>query len=358
MTMKRYAFLLVIIGLMACGGVSSPAAPSAAPTQPPTPADTAIAPSPTPALPTLARLTESGCCADPSWSADGRTVLFVDKPTDADPAGIYGIDVSGGPEKLVSRQVGQLSADGKFLAFLDDKRQTVIRQLDGAVDHIIQNSGQRPEISPGDKRAAWSFSTQVDATIGNRVDLFASNIDGSDQRSLLTIYDGGIAGWLDDDHLLVGGRKSASPGPLILFSIDVTSGAQVDIASETRMRDVSIAPGGKWIAYAVTFDKAQPPDDGLWVVSADGQSKARLGVIGPARWRDDHRLLVIPLDYGSASHRLWQFDAATGQGANLTDPAALPFKVEGGIWRVSPDGGTVVFMNQADHALWLMRLPD
>ena len=365
--MKRIRLLLLLMAAayeVACGAnpTSAPLSPSLPPhtaaSAEASPAPSAIPASPTPALPVLTKLTEPGCCADPGWSADSKMVTFVDKPAGSDQAGIYGVPITGGPEQLISAQVGQLNADGKYLAFLDGKNETVIRRLDGSTDQIIDDGGQRPVISPGDKRLAWVFSTQVDVVIGTRVDIVVADMDGGSQQPILTVYDGGIAGWLDDDHLLVVGRKSASPGDLYLFSLDVTSGAQVDLVHETRMRDIAIAPGGKWVSYAVTFDTRQPPDDGLWVVSADGQTKTRLPVAGAMQWRDDYRLLVIPLDIGAASHRLWQLDTRTGEGFYLTDLMRTSFRIEGGEWSVSPDGTMMVFLNEADHALWLMRLPD
>ena len=37
----------------------------------------------------LTRLTEPGCCTQPWWSADGRRVLFIDRPAPDAPTGIY-----------------------------------------------------------------------------------------------------------------------------------------------------------------------------------------------------------------------------------------------------------------------------
>ena len=120
---------------------------------------------------------------------------------------------------------------------------------------------------------------------------------------------------------------------------------------------MSVAPGGQWILYTVALDPTNSANDGLWVVKADGSQRFKVEVIGGARWRDPTHLLIIPLDPGAPSHRLWQFDAATGKAAPLTDPEATPFRVAQGDWSVSPDGRYVVFVNADDQSLWLITLP-
>ena len=60
---------------------------------------------------------------------------------------------------------------------------------------------------------------------------------------------------------------------------------------------------------------------------------------------------------GAPSHRLVEFDAATGQYTDLTDPEQTPFRVLAADWRVSPTGEHVVFVHAEDQALWVLELP-
>ena len=93
------------------------------------------------------------------------------------------------------------------------------------------------------------------------------------------------------------------------------------------------------------------------MVRADGSQRFNVAVVGSAHWRDATHLLIIPLDAGAPSHRLWQFNTATGQAAAITNPDVSPFQVDKQDWSVSPDGKYVVFVNAQDQALWLIMLP-
>ena len=75
------------------------------------------------------------------------------------------------------------------------------------------------------------------------------------------------------------------------------------------------------------------------------------------RWRDDGRLLVVPLDLTQAVHQLWEVQAATGEAYPLTDRASTPFKIANGDWSVSPDGQRIAFVSASDGNIWLLELP-
>jgi len=315
-----------------------------------------LTPTPAPFIPTALRLTEPGCCVQPFWSADSRTIQFFDKPESTGILGIYGVSVNRGAARLVSEQVGIPSPDGKYLAFRNDIGQTIVRDISSGDDSVIDNGGLPVYFSPHSQRLAWAEAAQISALV-TRLTIHVASIDGSAASQLITVFNGGISGWLDDDRLLIAGRKEAEATDVTLFSVDVNTNEQVNIASEQRMRSVRVAPGGEWILYAVTLDPDNAANDGLWIVSADGAQRYKLAVVGGAQWRDASHLLVIPLEPNAPSHRLWQFDAQTGQAGAITDPAVTSFRVAGGEWAVSPDGKNIVFLNEVDQALWLMPLP-
>ncbi len=354
--------LLVVSALAGCGPavaltpppLSNPPAGTAVPMLP---TEATSTPTSVPFIPTVLRLTEPGCCVQPFWSTDSRTVEFIDKPESTEKSGVYGVSIDGGTMQLINEQVGLPSPDGKYLAFLNGQGKTVIRELASQQDTIIDNDGQRPFFSPKSKRLAWAIVTPVNVDVGSRVEIHVADIDGKNDRSLITVYNGGVAGWLDDDRILIAGRKQANTLQISLFSIDLNTNNQFDVATEQRMRNVSVAPEGKWILYTVTLDPNDAANDGLWVISADAQKRYKLAVVGNGWWRDGSHLLVIPLEPGAPSHRVWQFDAETGQAGSITDPAITSFRVAQGDWSVSPDGKYLVFLNEVDHALWLMTLP-
>jgi Tol biopolymer transport system component len=46
----------------------------------------------------------------------------------------------------------------------------------------------------------------------------------------------------------------------------------------------------------------------------------------------------------------------SGASRPLTDPTVTSLKIANNDWAVSPDGRYVVFVNAADHNLWLLDL--
>jgi hypothetical protein len=309
--------------------------------------------------PPITRLTDPGCCAQPFWSADSQLVLYLDKPEPTSKTAIYGVPVSGGPAQVVSERVGLPSPDGRYLAFLDDNGDTTLRELASGSETTLDNKGLRPFFSPSSQRVAWAEtldSSSADFS-QRRTIISVANLDGSDAHAAITVFGGGIAGWLDDDRLVLAGRLHQDDQGVVIFTYNVVDNSTFDIVSEDRVRNVTIGPGGQWILYTVALDPTNSANDGLWVVKADSSQRFKVEVVGSARWRDATHLLIIPLDPGAPSHRLWQFDTATGQAVPITNPDVSPFRVAQADWSVSPDGRYAVFVNEQDQALWLITLP-
>lgn len=313
--------------------------------------------SPTPSGPTLIRLTETGCCAQPFWSADGQMILFIDKPHPTSPTGIYGVGLNGGTPQLVSEQIGLPSPDGRYLAYLTEDGETIVEEVAAGAKYVIPNDGLRVFFSPGSTRLAWADTDQTGNFDQRKAVIYVSTINGGDPRELVSIYGGGIAGWLDEETLLLVGRDRKVSQDVALFTLSVTNGQRHDLIVNQRIRSVRIAPGGEWIVYTITLHPDDATQDGLWVINRDGSQRYKLEVFGSGQWRDGSHLIIIPFEPDAPSHRLWQFDAETGQVTALTDPEKLPFKVMAGDWMISPTGMQVVFREAKDQALWLITLP-
>jgi hypothetical protein len=257
----------------------------------------------------------------------------------------------------MSERVALPSPDGAYRAYLSDEGETIVEPATGDSQWVIPNGGLRVFFSPHSARLAWS-QTQRSGDFDQRPTVVSiSDIDGSDPREVITVYGGGIAGWLDDDTLLLVGRDRGRAQDVALFSLSVVDGARQDLISNQRIRSVQVAPGGEWVLYLIALDPDGPAEDGLWVIRADGSQRYKLEVAGAAQWRDPTRLLIIPHEPDAPSHRLWQFDAETGEAEPLTDPALTPFRVANADWAVSPTGEYVVFVNAEDQALWVITLP-
>jgi Tol biopolymer transport system component len=180
-------------------------------------------------------------------------------------------------------------------------------------------------------------------------------VDGSDTRFVATFIGGGTQAWFpDSSRLLVTSRPSFEIMERSLMVLDLADSSTRPLAQAERIGSVRLSPGGSWAAYLVTFAPT-PADSGIWLARTDGGDLKRLDLFGAYQWRDDGRLLIIPLEPGRGSHEVWEVDAASGQARPLTNPALTPFQIANGDWSVSPDGSRLVFVNALDRALWLLQ---
>lgn len=371
--MRRFALMLLIPLIAACSRPTVPAVPSLPPAVIPTGAVVDIQPTPEitsqpqteptasdptaePFIPTLTQLTQPGCCVQPFWSPDGQMVMFIDRPQPTAQTGIYGVPITGGEPQLVTDRIGLPSPDGRYRAYLNEQGQTVVEPFNSEVQWTIPNGGLRVFFSPDSERLAWAETPRSGNFDERPTTISVADIDGSDPSALVTVYGGGIAGWLDDDHLLVVGRERARTQDIALFSVNVIDDTRATLTINQRIRSTQISPGGQWVHYMIAMHPEDSQQDGLWIVNRDGTTRYKVQVVGGARWRDESHLLIIPLDMDVESHRLWEFDATTGEAYPLTDPAVTPFRVAQGDWSVSPTGNHIVFLGQ-DQSLWLMTLP-
>jgi hypothetical protein len=147
------------------------------------------------------------------------------------------------------------------------------------------------------------------------------------------------------------------PGTPAYVRFDPTVGATVAVLDARRPRLGRVSPDGRWLAVTRTFED-DPAANGLVIVSTSGDAPARrIDRFGAYRWRDAHRLLIVPLEPGAASMTLWEVDAETGDSRALTNPDTTRFRIAAGEWSVSPDGGQVTFRSAVDDAIWVMSLP-
>ena len=360
-------FLMLFLGLAlaACtqADPSPPAttAPTRSPTATASPRPT-LAPTPTltptPA-PELRPLTTGGCCVQPGWSPDSRQVLFIDKPSEGDPAGIYAVDMIAGaiePPRMIGR-IGTYSADRSLLAYPGNSGTVVERPATGD-QWTLANAGQ-VTFAPDNLRLAWTDDPDTTSPYDRRrSDVYVANLDGTGASRIARVYGGGLAGWLPGgSRIMVQGRPSLDVQERTLTVFDLAGGAATNLVTAGRISGVSASKDGTWVAYYISFD-TDPSRSGIWVQRTDGSAARKLELWGAYQWRDDSHLLVIPMRKpGESAFEVWEMDAASGATRKLTDAATTPLLILNGDWRVSPDGRYVVYVNSADRNLWLLSLP-
>lgn len=322
----------------------------------PVPIETA-APTST-AAPMLRRLADGGCCTQPFWSADSRQVRYIDQPGRDRPVGIWGVDVTevDARPQLVTERIGYYTRGMDYLVETDDDVTTIERLADGQ-RWTLPARGRTISISPNRKTIAWDV-TNFDLPFERQVSqVWVANLDGSDARSIATTARGGVAGWITDDALLLSGRDSLGSREQRLFRLALATVETVELAHSERLRGGLLSPDGHWLVYYIALDE-DPAQNGLWLVRTDGTDRRRIerSLFGAYQWRDNQRLLIVPMQPVAESHELWELDAETGQQRRLMDPATTPFKVANGDWSVSPDGRYVAFVASQDDNIWLLDL--
>ncbi len=330
---------------------SVPLTPSFVPTTATTATPTSIP------QPTLRRLTGGGCCTQPFWSADGRRVLFIDRPTSRQ-VGVYGVDVvQPGPPALISEQIYPMSGDGQFYVYPDGS-VTVIQRIETGEQTVIPNGGRPVSVSPDGRRVLWQVTDSQGDFDRRRSEVWIADVDGSHPRVVARSIGLGDSQWLDSQRILVVGVP-LDDSPFVAvgaLSLDGQADQWIELAQVSRPSGASVSPDGNWLVYYLTF-QADAAHDGLWVVPTDGSAPPlKLDFFGSYRWRNDAHLLYVPLEPGVESHTLWEYDVVANASRRLTDPAFTPFKIANNDWSVSPNGRYIVFVSAADHSLWLLDL--
>jgi Tol biopolymer transport system component len=276
-------------------------------------------------------------------------------------AGIWGIDRGGGSPMLITDRLGVFSADLSLRAFLA-QGQTVVERLADGSRWIIPNGGRAVSFSRDGAQLAWTSGQSGPPFDSAQRQICISNFDGSNARKVHELLSGSVIGWYPDGRLLVSGRLSAPESGQAIWALtpptQETETTQVkELARGQRLRATSLSPDGAWLAYVVTFSD-DPAQDGLWLLNTNNLERRKLELFGSYRWRDGSRLLIVPLDLSqSASHRLWQVDAVSGQHTPLSDPEHTPFKIANGDWSVSPDGSSIAYVSAQDQNIWVINLP-
>jgi Tol biopolymer transport system component len=309
------------------------------------------------------QLTSGGCCAQPAWSPDSRQVWYIDRPDAASPGGLWGVGVDGGAPEFVTDRLGLYSPDRSLLAY-PEGGQTVIERLATGERWTAPSTGRAISFSPDGQLIAWSVASSSVNFDRRRVEVWVARVDGSEARLVAQLLGGGFSGWLpDSQRLLISEREadpsgSGSPDVTFISVLSLADGSVQRIIGHQNLRGTSLSPEGGWLLYTIAFS-GDPAQDGQWVTALAGGDPRRLDLYGPARWRAEGKLLMIPLEWGSdASLRVVEIDAATGAVRALTDPAQTPLPISGGDWALSPDGRRIVFVSSEDRNLWVVDLPD
>jgi hypothetical protein len=286
------------------------------------------------------RLTSNGCCANPFWSADSNRVVFIDRP-DRNPATLYAVSAfePGTPTPAFSG-VAFLSPTERY-ALLPGPVSWLERVSDGKRSRIRTIYGNLT-YSPSESRVAWAVSDPRGNFDRLTTQIFtaelistASNVGLSAPRLVGTLFGGGVVAWLEETRVLVRALNFRA----------------VNLAP-SKLSPGNLASGGRWLAYYTAFDSAAR--NGMFVMDTSTGQARKLPWFGSYRWRDQNRIVYVPLEMNAASHRVLEMDASTGITRELVNLGA---KIALDQWQVSPDGRRMMFVNAQDNNIYALELP-
>ena len=218
--------------LMATPGIVGTPSPTTTLANTPVPSATSTpSPSPTPTPQAVLRqLPSGGCCVQPFFSPDSSKVLFVDKPSETVPPGVYGLDLTRfessaeTPPQLFYETIGFRSPDRTVVALPDPDDGQLMRFIneDTGEAWTVNTLGNWPVFSQDGQSILWNAIDRRGPYDERPTDIWVSKVDGSDARRLLTIYGGGANGWFpDNEHILLTGRAGqiGEDETMVVFSL-------------------------------------------------------------------------------------------------------------------------------------------
>lgn len=345
----------------------TPTGPPAAGT-PLAPTPTALPASGTPPTPSatrqpvLRRLTAPGCCSGIWWSADGTSVLYVDKPDERDSA-IWGVDADSGEQAPYSTVVGVLQHDDRYVIMPSQpaSQSIAVHDRQTGENWVLSGAGSLPFISPDGARIAYDGRPSQQTLFASRRanPIMVAALDGSNPQHLTTLYGVGIVGWFPDgSRLLALGVQNPDTERPALWQVDATTGALEKLDDGAHLRNISLSPDGTWLVFLKAFEE-DPVLNTTWAMNVFTGAQKRLDFAVRYAWVGAESATLVyvpPRETPDAGFGVWRLDIASGERSRLTDPAQTPLFIANGDWALARDGKRLAFVSAEDYAIWLLEM--
>ena len=225
-----------------------------------------------------------------SWSADGRVVVYSDKPSVNESWGLYAVDVatletwslSDPPQGVIGDSGPSLSRSGERLAFLrfhSSSHATEIRTVELDPDFRAASPSQPlpfrgPQPMQNASSIVWS-SDDSSLFISNGGELWQAPVRGGEARRILA-----LGWWLEAASLDVRNNRLALMQrgvDIDIWRLDRKSGASRPLITSTQYDSYhSLSPDGKRIAW--TSGRSGSLE--VWVCDVDGSNPQQLTSLG------------------------------------------------------------------------------
>jgi murein DD-endopeptidase MepM/ murein hydrolase activator NlpD len=301
------------------------------------------------------RLSYQGCCFWPWWHPSDPTILYAIDGAEGQRANLYRWHV-GSDEELTLLQPAPppfLSPDGRYeVSQLDDT--FLVRNAASGESVQVRTDGEWPALSPDNAHLLWlkRNATQLPGDNPPPLEIWIADANGENARQIAG-QRGGYAVWLDNARVLTvesGSQRST------LRIHTITDGSVYELGTYTRLRSLSVAPGGRRVMFYLSYQD-EPSQDGVYTLEMQpGATAVRLPWFGAWRWRDADSVYYIPFNPLDNRMSLAYYDIPTATDRILAGPDQMAFTVANGDWSVSADGQRIAYLNGYDMTTWLLEL--
>jgi hypothetical protein len=144
-----------------------------------------------------------------------------------------------------------------------------------------------------------------------------------------------------------------------LFTLSIEDGRQTELITGPRIRGMALSPDKRRLVYYVSFEP-EVDKNGVWLIDLQNpeQPPQKLPFFGTYRWRNNQRLIYVPLDPEANSHEFYEYNILTKKTQPLF-PGGTNLTIANNDWQVSPDGLKITFVAAKGMALdgiWVLDI--
>jgi Tol biopolymer transport system component len=236
--------------------------------------------------------------------------------------------------------------------------QSEVEDIESGSRWMLPTDGGQVLISPDGSRVVWWTASADEEHYHSLVTIQGAHIDGRHTRDLISMWRAVVVAFHPDGRrVVVTGRPEREKAHYELALVHTDSGEMTTLASGSWLSDAALSPSGDWIVYMTSLDSENPESNGIWVVPTSGGPPRKLDFVGAYRWRDGHRLVLVPMEPGADYHSVWQLDVESYEMVRLVDPEDVPVRIANNDWSISPDGHTMAYVTEDDRSVWVIDLP-